>query len=389
MLFRNLASDPEFKKKITQIIHKGRWPHALMFSSREGGGALAHALATATYLVCRHRTEADACGSCNDCVKALHAVHPDIKFYFPAESQPEGEVEFSQETYQAFRNAIIKNPYMTAADWKEYLLKELEAKNKQLQIYKNQVVLIHRDARLKPLQAPMNILLIWLPELFHYGAIPKLLKILEEPPEKTLFLLATEDLIQILPTILSRVQILRIPPIKDVDLVAFLHNQNMPESHNFKRLGEIVNICDGNISMALQLLTEEENLSFFPIFQNWMRGCYSFSLPEIFSFIQQVEKWPREQQKSFVLFSLHLFREAANEKSKTRNLAKVQPHEAAWIKKFEPAIDWILINKARERLEKVVYYLERNANPKIVFLNLSLEIAMEFRQVAKRRTELV
>ncbi|MCS6980106.1 MAG: hypothetical protein NZM15_08405 [Flavobacteriales bacterium] len=356
----------------------------MMFSSTEGGGALAFAIATATLLLCQNKTANDACGICDNCKKAAHGVHPDIKFFFPSEAQPDSETEYNNENLAIFRAAISQNPYMSATDWKNYLLRELEAKNKQLLIYKSQITQIHREARLKPMLAPWNVIIIWLPELFHHAAIPKLLKILEEPPDDTLFILATEDQVNILPTILSRVQIFRVPPVNEVNLLEFLFNTLPEDKRDFKKLGEIVNICDGNVSMALRLIGEEETTVFFPLFQNWMRASYSFNVPEIFQVIQQLEKYPREQQKNFFLFSLHVFREACNRKKGHTHISKTQPHEAVWLKKFEPALDDSMLYSVRQRLEKALYYLERNAATRLVLLNLSLDIGKEFKEAARR-----
>lgn len=387
MRLTDIAGDLKFKRSIAQMVQRGRMPHAIMFTSREGGGALAFALGTATLLVCKNRTENDACGLCDACVKASHFVHPDIKFYFPTEASPESETDSSNPQINVFRQALTQNPYMTAADWKEFLVKELEAKNKQLLIYKNQITQIHRDARLKPMLAPINVLIIWLPELFHHASIPKLLKILEEPPDNTLFILASENQINILPTILSRVQIFRVPPINEIDLLEFLNKRQPMNASELKKAGEIVNICDGNIAMALKLLNDEENTAFFPAFQEWMRACYSMNVPEIQKRIQNLEKLPREKQKNFLLFSLHIFREANNRKKGKQELAKTQPHEAAWLKKFEPALDEKMIDEIRIGMEKAMFYLERNAASRIVFLNLSLDIALAFRLVQQRNRD--
>jgi DNA polymerase-3 subunit delta' len=384
MRLRDIAGDQNFKKRVAQMVQRGRIPHAIMYSSREGGGALAFALATATLLVCKNKQDDDACGKCDACLKASHFVHPDIKFYFPSESGSEAESDSGHHQLSAFRQALSMNPYMTGADWKEFLLKELDAKNKQLLIYKNQITQIHRDARLKPMLAPVNVLIIWLPELFHHAAIPKLLKILEEPPEDTIFILASEDQINILPTILSRVQIFRVPPINEMDLLEFLNNRQPMNGKELNKAGEIVNICDGNIAMAIKIMSEGEHTAFFPLFQAWMRACYSMNVPEMLQLIQNLEKLPREKQKNFLLFSLHIFREANNRKKGNHELAKTQPHEAAWLKKFEPALDEIMISDIRDNMEKTTFYLERNAVSRIVFLNLSLDIALAFRQVQQR-----
>ncbi|MCX7650640.1 MAG: hypothetical protein N2050_08830, partial [Flavobacteriales bacterium] len=187
-----------------------------------------------------------------------------------------------------------------------------------------------------------------------------------------------------LPTILSRVQIFRVPPVNEVNLLEFLFNTLPEDKRDFKKLGEIVNICDGNVSMALRLIGEEETTVFFPLFQNWMRASYSFNVPEIFQVIQQLEKYPREQQKNFFLFSLHVFREACNRKKGHTHISKTQPHEAVWLKKFEPALDDSMLYSVRQRLEKALYYLERNAATRLVLLNLSLDIGKEFKEAARR-----
>lgn len=384
MRLEDVAGNITFKRNIAQMVNRKRLPHAIMYASKEGGGALAHALATATLVVCKNRTETDACGECDACAKASHFIHPDIKFYFPSESLPDTESDNGNTQLGTFRAALSHNPYMTANDWKELLLSEIDAKNKQLLIYKNQIVQIHRDARLKPMLAPVNVLIIWLPELFHHAAIPKLLKILEEPPDDTIFILATEYQINILPTILSRVQIFRVPPINEIDLLEYLNKRQTLDQAELKKAGEIVNICDGNIAMAINLLNDDENTAFFPLFQQWMRCTYSMNVPDMLKIIQSMEKWPREKQKNFLLFSLHIFREANNLKKGEKSLAKTQPHEAAWLKKFEPVLDDIMIIQMRESLEKASYYLERNAASRIVLLNLSLEAALAFRQASLR-----
>jgi len=384
MLFRDIPGNPTFKTLLTKMINSERLPHATMFSSHVGGGSLAYSLALSSYIMCEKKGD-DACGNCPHCLKSFNIIHPDIKIFFPSESKGESDTEYNHDELNIFKNIILQNPFISEQDWREILLRELEAKNKQLQIYKNQVVKIIQEAKLKPMLGYLNIIIIWLPEQIHYGAIPKLLKLIEEPPEHTIFILATEDQTKIIPTILSRVQIFRIPPLKEVDLLEFLSKRT---NVDLKKIGEVVNIADGNISLSLKLVEEQEVPFHFPMFQSWMRACYTGNIPEIYSFIQNLDKLSREQIKNFVFYSIHIFRETFNQKVGNYSTSKSQPHEIAWIKKLEPSIDEIMLHDLRNKLEASYYQLERNGSAKIIFLNLSLDISIQFRQAKKRITDL-
>ena len=218
MRFSEVAGHAELKQQLVKTVAEERVPHAQLFHGPEGSGALALALAYATYLSCRDRKEEDSCGTCSSCLKYDKLIHPDLHFVFPVFTTPTNSKPVSDDFMVQWRSSLLENPYLTSNQW--YARIGLE--NKQGSIMTRESEEITRKLMLKPYESDFKVMIIWMPEKMNQTASNKLLKLIEEPPPMTIFLMVPEDTGPILPTILSRTQWIRVPRLREEDLMEAL-----------------------------------------------------------------------------------------------------------------------------------------------------------------------
>ena len=371
MLFKEVIGQERVKQRLIQTVKDNRVSHAQLFLGPEGSGALPLAMAYSQYIVCENKLEKDSCGKCRACIKNQKLVHPDIHFVYPIISSK--DIEVSTDLISQWREAFLENPYINLFQWYQYL----DAENKQGIINAKESAEILRKLSLTTYESEFKIIIIWMPEKLHITAANKLLKILEEPFDKTLFILVCENEDQILRTILSRTQLIKINKIADDDLTKTLREAtNIPAEKTLK----IVHMADGNYNTALQIINEsdpdnEQDSDFnFSGFQKWMRACFKFEGIKILSWVDEISSQGREKQKNFLSYTLQLVRECLIFNYGQEQMVKLEGSELEFIKKFAPFINPGNAELFSEELSKAHYHIERNANPKILFFDLSFKI---------------
>lgn len=365
MLFKEIIGQQAVKDRLVRSFKEGRISHAQLFLGPEGSGSLPMALAYAQYISCKNKTEDDSCGQCSSCVKYNKLVHPDLHFVYPVALS--ANVKTSTAVAAEWREAFLDNPYITLFNWFE----QLSAENKQAVIGVEESAEILRKLSLTTYEAEYKIMIIWQAEKMNPAAANKLLKILEEPPDKTLFLLVCENEDQLLRTIVSRTQLIKINKISDRDLMDALvsfHNQTQDLAE------KIAHLADGSYAEALLLVSENENVGQnLASFQKLMRASLKFDPKAVMSWIEDVSAAGRERQKKFLNYSLHLMRESVITNYGDSSLVKLSADEQEFVKKFSPFIHGNNIERFIEELNKAHFHMERNANAKILFMDLAFK----------------
>ncbi|MEO8793953.1 MAG: hypothetical protein ABI390_00730 [Daejeonella sp.] len=363
MQFSEIIGQQEVKKHLIQTVLENRVSHAQLFLGPEGSGSLALALAYAQFISCQNRQENDSCGECSSCRKYSKLIHPDLHFSYPffAKSKEDTALKFLPE----WREAFLSNPYLNLNEWRN----QLDAENKQANINIAECHQIIHKLSLKPFEAEYKVLIMWLPEHLEKEG-NSLLKIIEEPSHKTLFLLVAQNQDQILQTIISRTQLVKIPRLRDEDIANHLmYKQGLSEN----RAAQIAYLSEGNYQSAKEFLQEEPNDN-FALFSDWMRMTFSDKGGSILEFVDKAAKMGRENQKNFLKFGMNLIRESVMILSGTVELVHLPQAELDFITNFSKFMDLQKAEAISAELEKAHYHIERNANPKILFLDVSLQL---------------
>jgi len=368
MRFSDITGYDTLKKKLIQTVQQGHIAHAQLFLGPEGGPNLTLALAYLTYLNCQNKQPDDSCGECNACVKNVKCIHPDVHFVFPVSSTKniKGKDVVSTSFLSEWRNFIIQDPYNNASGWNSFFGGE----NKQLNISKEESRNIIRDLSLKAFEGDYKIMLIWLPEYMHPSAANGILKILEEPPENTVFLLVANDEKKLLSTIVSRTQIIQIRPFHDEEIKQLLVDHHFIEE---SKASQIAHLVDGNINEALRLAREVEDDS-HKMFRDWIRLCYMGNHLELVKWTDKFSKMSKIAQQTLFQYGLSMMREALIIGNNELELSRLMGPELEFIKKFSKTLSLKVIESLTEELTQAYYHIERNAHSKILFLSVSLKI---------------
>lgn len=374
MLFKEVLGQEKLKELLMHSVREGRVPHAQLFLGSKGSANLALALAFAQYVACNNKQQDDSCGKCPSCLKHLKFVHPDLHFVFPVATTSNVKTKpISKNFLSEWRYLLDENPYFSVFDW----LKHIGVDNKQGLISVEESAHVLKDLSLKPYEGETKMMLIWMPEKMNVQAANKLLKIIEEPPQKTLFLLVAESTENMLSTVLSRTQLIKVPRHSDEDLENYLTNRGVEQS----KVKMISALVEGNINEALQLAdyvedAEQNSLSFV----KWMRLCFSaLQVKDIDKLVQWSEKMAkagRENQKSFLLYASNVMRDALLKNYGVETMMKMNlGGQDFTMEKFAPFIHAGNCMEIISELNMAQLHIERNANPKILFLDTSFKIA--------------
>jgi DNA polymerase-3 subunit delta' len=369
MLFKEIIGQEEVKKKLLSMVREDRTPHALMLFGPSGTGKLPLAVAMARYLACENRGEHDSCGSCPSCMKFRKLVHPDLHFVVPVLKA--GNVTgppVTDDFIESWRKSLLADFYLTENRWYE----AIGAENKQGIINVKESEAILRKLGFKPYESEYRMMVIWLPEKMNQAAANKLLKLIEEPPPLTLILLVSEHTDRILPTILSRTQLLHVPPLSDEEIREGLiqHGYTDPQS-----LEDAVNKANGNFSMALQTFRQDEHdLQNFQLFTGLMRLCYARKIIEINAWVDQVATMGRERQKLLIDYSLRLLRENFVLQMDQGSLNFMSRQEKEFAEKFSPFIHEGNVFALVEEFGLAGNHIEANGNPRIILMDLSIRV---------------
>lgn len=346
-----------------------RMPHALLLLGPEGCGKLALALALSRFILCAEKTDYDACGRCPACSKMDKLVHPDLHFVFPVV----GSKMTSDNYLKQWREAMLENPYLNVNDW----LQSIGAENRQGNISKDECLAIVRKLSLKTFESDSKVMLIWLPEYLSKEG-NRLLKIIEEPPENTHFILVAERPDLILNTILSRCQLLKIPALNDASVLEGLQElqPGLPED----QLRSAAFLADGNLNEARKILaagaTDQSRLLL-----EWFRKAYKANGVEMVAWVEAFAKLGRENQKQFFRYGLHFLRELLQLSLLPEDQARLQAAERKAAKGLLQFLGVEEIDKMIQLFTDTAYYIERNAHPKIVMLDCTINLAKVMRPV--------
>jgi DNA polymerase-3 subunit delta' len=370
--FSRIVGQQQLKESMIEAINGGRISHAQLFLGPEGNGALALALAYVQYLFCQNKTATDSCGKCSQCTRISKLAHPDIHFVYPLSLSK--EVEKSTDVFVKWKEAFLQNPYLSLGDWMEFL----EAENKQMVIGVGESKDILHQLSLTSYEGSYKVMILWMAEKMNLVAANKILKILEEPPDKTLFFLITEST-QLPITILSRTQITKVPRIAESELASVLVSQHGLSEDSALYVAQA---SEGNFRLAQILAGEKEDSEFnFLKFQEWMRACLKLDGEKISEWITEMAGIGRERQKQFFAYSIKLIRQSLLTESGVPT--RIKQNEEEFLKKFSPYVPFNSGAAISEELTRAYHAVERNANPKILLMSLSLKIHRQLNVKAK------
>jgi DNA polymerase-3 subunit delta' len=370
MLFQSVIGQQHIKEKLLQTVQDGRISHAQLFWGAEGSGNLPLALAYAQYLNCTHRTATDSCGVCPSCNKIQKLIHPDLHFAVPVNSTKSVTADklITDHFLPQWRDAVTGNPYLTKAQWYE----ALDIENKQGRISVHEATRIIEKLNFKPFESEYKILLLWLPERMGHEAANRLLKLVEEPPDKTVLLFVSETPSHIIKTILSRTMPVHIPPIDTLTLETALQQQEgLPKAD----AAHIARLAGGSYSRALTLMrnSHEEN-EFFGWFTFMMRNAYTGKFLELFDWAEELAKTGREKQKNFLLYAQRLIRESFMLNRETPNVVYLMGEEEQFAQKFSPFVNERNVEHIFRELNLAQEHIAQNGNAKMVFTDMFLQI---------------
>ena len=367
MQFKNIIAHEAEKKHLIHTVQENRISHAQMFLGPSGSGTVPMAIAYAQYILCQNKQENDSCGACASCAKIQKHNHPDLHFSFPIHLSKEKHVYISDNVLGVWREILDENPYFGIEDWNLKLGNE----NKQGVIGKEESQKIVSKLSLKSFEGGYKILIMWLPELMNGQASNKLLKFIEEPPHKTVFLLVAEDQEQIIATIRSRTQIVKLPRLKEKAIASYLETEKEISANDSVI---IAHLAEGDVGKAIHLITEQTEANFnFENFVNWMRLCYQRNIAKSIDWVDLIAVVGRENQKSFLKFCLNMFRQCIVGHYAGNELVVLTDEQNTFLSKFSPFINSKNIVGLTEAFNEAYYHIERNASAKILFLDLSLK----------------
>ncbi len=387
MLFKEIPGQEEIKKRLIQTVNDNRISHAQLLLGPAGSGKLPLALAYAQYIFCSNKTEHDSCGECSSCLKMQKIAHPDFHFVFPVFKVKEGRDTVSDDFIGEMREALIKNPFLDLDDF----LENAGIENKQPSIFVGESANILRKLSFKAYEGEYRIVVIWKPEKMNVQAANKMLKIIEEPPERTVFLLVAENSDLMLATILSRTQLLKIKKIDDGSMQsALIEKYNLSELDALR----ITHLADGNFIEAMKLANQgDDSVENTQKFRDWMLACYKNNIPEMLGWSEKFASTDegREKQKAFLLFCQNMFRKALMQTYSTPELGRMTENARSFFLKFSTFVNGNNIMEIAAELDSASYHIERNAYPKLLFFDLSLKLGALLRasqQVAAKSVSL-
>lgn len=361
MKFQDVIGQQIVKDRLIHGVLVGRVPHAQLILGVEGVGTLALALAYTQFLFCSNHTDTDSCGECSSCRKIGAGIHPDLHYTFPFPFK-KGEHEQCSDLYPQWREAILADPYLSYEDW----MQQLNAENKQGNIPTKELRNIIKNVSLKSYEGNLKVTLIWLPEYLGQGG-NILLKILEEPPEKTLFILVGADTDDILSTILSRAQIVRVAPIDDQSLSDALMVRDELGVEDAQRLAKV---AQGNYRLARQMVRDASN-PHLDAWKQWMTFVFRRKMADAFVWSDDLAALGREGVKSFLLYGIQVLRTCAVMPFVGSDDLWEGP-ELDFITKFNTLnLGHTVIENMLSVLENAMYVIERNGNAKVVLTDAS------------------
>jgi len=381
MFFRDVIGQERLKRKLRESVLHKRVAHAQMLVGPTGAGSLPLALAYAQYLACTDRTEADSCGQCRSCRRYATMEHPDLQLIFPKNrtNDNEGQKFSSKDFVIRFREAVLDNAYLSLQDWLSFLGIE----NKQGSINVEDSAEILHNLSYKAYEAEYRVIIIWLAEKMNTESANKLLKVLEEPPLRTVFLFTSESTENMLATILSRVQTHRLDRLSDAEV---LNGMLAIAGTDEAQAALAAQLADGDFGLARQLLQDPETVSgTINFFIGWMRACFVMKMDTIATLMDEFQKMGRERQKDLLTQAAGLLRNVLLYRMNPDGQHNMLRQQMDFVQKFSRFISPDNMDGLLAELDRAHYHIERNAHPKILFTDLSYSISALLQQEALKR----
>ena len=381
MLFSEIIGQQDIKARLVRTVVEQRIPHAQLLRGPAGVGKLALAIAYAQYICCENKTATDSCGTCPSCVKYKKMAHPDLHFVFPV-IKPTGKSSVVCDDFIAeFRSMVLQSPYFGVNEW----YANISGDAKQGLIYSNESEEILRKLSLKTYESEYKIMIIWLPEKMHSTCANKLLKILEEPPEKTVFLMVSNEPDQIITTILSRTQHIHIPRLQEEEIIqALLKNDDLDIERDAASYA--ANIGNGSYLSALAVLNEgDENKQNFERFVMIMRLAWQVGNKKDHASLKTLRKWAddmaaaavgRERQRNFLVYAQRMTRENFIRNIQQPTLNYLTSFESDFSQRFSVFINERNVEDLMSEFALAERHIDQNVNAKMVFFDLTLKVIM-------------
>jgi DNA polymerase III subunit delta' len=390
MQFSDIIGQQPVKQQLAELVQHNRLSHALLFLGKEGSGALSLALAFAQYIVCekvngkntaiqsgpslfgapepvssKPEPQTDSCGVCPACQKAQQLVHPDIHFSYPTVTRKAGEKPTAKDFITEWREFIKLSPYGNLFDWIEQIK---EKENSQGKITAEECNDIIRKLSLKSFESEYKILIMWMPEMLGTEG-NKLLKLIEEPPANTLFVLVTENEAQVLQTIVSRCQLIKIPALETIDIEEALISRNKTEPAIAR---QVASVSEGNYHEALQLVQHAEE-DWQSLLREWLNAILKTGPVAQAKWVEDISRLGREKQKQFLRYFNHLLEQAIHYRIRGEKL-NIGEKERDFAERLNKIAGIEQQQAIIEELDRASYYIERNAHGKMLFHALTIKV---------------
>ena len=370
MYFHDIIGQDELKARLMETARRGVVPHAQLFSGRNGAGTFPLSLAYARYLNCTERTETDACGHCRSCLQFNELAHPDLHFVFPIVSDKKRKKTVCDDYLDEWRTLLRQRVYFDLDMW----LDQMETSGKQALIYAEESDQIIRKTTLRIYEAEYRVLLVWMPERMNAACANKLLKLIEEPPARTVILMVTDTPAGILGTILSRAQRLDVRPIKSDALAYALEQRHHLPADEARR---IAHLSHGDLLTAERIMgSDERERLFLDFFKRIMRNAWKRDVREMKRTADELAALTREQQRAFLTYAQHMVRENFIRRFRSDELNYLRPDEAEFSIRFSRFVNERNVFDFTNELAEAERHIAQNGNSKMIFFDLSLRITV-------------
>ncbi len=372
MKFAEVSGQQKTKTGLIQAVNQSTIPHAQLFTGPKGAGSYALALAYAQFIACENRLADDSCGVCNSCKRMSELLHPDQHFSFPfliADKKETSDAYISE-----WREMILaKKGYFSHEEWVE----AINGESKNLLINVNEALALSSKLWLKSFSGGYKFMFIYEPESMHESAANKLLKLIEEPPQQTIILLISEKPENILLTIRSRTQLVRLEPLVD-DIIA----QRLIADYSIDQGGAegIARIVNGDLARAMLIASKGNQNQWFAQFRDWMRICYSADMMKLLPWVDEMNTHGREEHRNFLSYALELIRQCLSGNYTDGELQRFSPEELKFAQGFGPFINHFNAAELLNIFQKASRDIRGNLNAKLVFFDLSVQIHQQIRK---------
>jgi len=374
LLFSQIIGLDEIKKELIAAINGNHVAHAQLFLGNEGSANLALALAYSRYINCEDKQPHDSCGKCISCNQFNKLTHPDLQMVFPmAALEKIGKDELKPHLLKQFRAFVQQQGYGGLQEWGVFI----GAENKQFNIPVDEGRSILQNIAMKPYLSPYKIVLIWLPELMNNATANAILKVLEEPPAQTLFLLVANDYEKLLATILSRCQMVKVKAFSNAETEQYLLSKALCDTEKAKKIAKM---AGGNLNKATFLSGEVQDDN-YAVFTTWMRLCFSRKFADLLPFCEDLSKKGRENLKGLLHYSMQILRDSLITSFEANALVKQDETELKFIHNFAKQLNLDKAEVIYHLLNEAFTHIERNGNAKIVLFDTSVKISLQFAQV--------